>query len=231
MAEDVFDKITDELIDKAIPEYLNDADDNLEDEKECEHVFSDRHNKMMNSLFENVAQKERISKVKRLSKVVAIFMICSISFSLMLLPNACAIKEKIVSLFFKDKNWYSILENNNNKEVVVWQYEGKEVDIAPFTYLPLGFEIKSFKENEYSKRIKLVKKEEYIEIRLAKNEEIKIDTEKITPTYLKINNIPIIYYEKDGRNTFLFSYGDNLSILIGGNAKYENFVKIIEKME
>lgn len=250
MPEDAIDKMIDDLIDKAIPEYLKNSQDELCDvdkalkgetrkkksvksnssKKDDEYVFSDRHNNMMNKVFEDVARKERIKKFDRLSRVVAIFMICSLSFGLLCIPNCSAIKEKVRGLLFKDKSLYSILENNKIEDSI-WMYDEKEVDISPFTYLPLEFDMKIFKESKKSKRIDLAKDEEYIKIKLVETYKDKFDTENIEEVeYLNINNIPVMHYEKDGESNFIYNYKD-YTISIYSNAEYKILTRIIEKME
>lgn len=252
MPEDAIDKMIDDLIDKAIPEYLKNSQDELCDvdkalkgetrkkksvksnssKKDDEYVFSDRHNNMMNKVFEDVARKERIKKFDRLSRVVAIFMICSLSFGLLCIPNCSAIKEKVKGLFLKDKKWYSILENNSGDgmEENIWTYNGEKIDISPFVYLPLDFDISSFSDDDYLRRITLKKDEEYIKIKIISDNTTKFDTEDIESTYIIMNNIPIKYYEKQGKNNFIYNYKD-YTISICSNAEYNILKKIIEKME
>lgn len=147
MEKDFFDKILDQVIEEASTIYV-------ENEKiEASHLddieFSDIHKQKMKNLFKEIKREESRKKAVRLTKKIAVIVLCALVITAGLVTSVQAWREQVVKFIMKnnDDNYMSIKfgddseEELNNEEVVSGDDEENAfiIDDMKFLYLPDGF--------------------------------------------------------------------------------------------
>ena len=113
MSKEIYDKILDELISEAVQNC--EIDD--ENDSNSEVVFSKEHTEKMNKLFNEMKRKEKLDRILRLSKKVAIIIVVLGIVMVVTTPKISAWKEVIKKFFVKEEDKYSWIVYNDPDRV------------------------------------------------------------------------------------------------------------------
>lgn len=155
MKKEFVDKIFDELIEEAATMCIENEEINNEEIEKVE--FSDLHNKKMEKLFKEVKRADTRKKAVRLTRKVAIVILCAMLITTVLITSVRAWREEVVKFIMKnnDDNYMSIKFGDTRYDESGEKVESGDInknepfviDDLKFIYIPEGFKFEK-KETE-----------------------------------------------------------------------------------
>lgn len=230
MENKFLDKMYENMLEEAAMMYLK--TEKVSKTKNVE--FSELHEQKMKKLFRKVKNQEKIKSINKISKKVAIVLICALIITCGLITSVKAWRKEVIKFIMKnnDDNYMSInfgeeersIDNNIN------YYKTDEIH---FMYLPEGFTYYKDKKNNKINSISFCKEEEkFILLKEDINKFMKeADIEKTCNEKIETKDKEIFKIEKEnGRISFVW-YGEKYAYEVYSNLEEEEILKIIKNIE
>ena len=179
------------------------------------HKFSYKHNKRMKEFLNANSNKHR---QKSSIKVLKIFLIAAILFSMAVTALAITLYREFIVDKFSNHSEYDVIDNSHVKKVT-----SLEINYIPegFVKIEEGDFYCVFKDGD---REFIVEKEEI-------NTTVSFDTEKYHSEIIEINGIKAVYYKSNNDyKGIVFNNGEYL-FLVDGNIQKEQLVKIAQNVK
>lgn len=154
MDKEFLDRILDQALEEASTIYVknDELENNIIEDENVE--FSDIHKEKMKKLFKEVRREDNRRKAVRLTKKVAIIVLCTLLLTCGLITTVEAWREQVIKFIMQnnDNNYMSInvgdVYSENNIDSGDANINKFEVDDIKFLYLPEGFEfVKKYTDN------------------------------------------------------------------------------------
>lgn len=238
----------DEMLTKALREYIKDTENNADPVSKVN--FSKRHEKNMEDIFTAIengtlgnfeeSEKElgnnmieikfKRSSLIKFAKIVA-FILLGIVVSLSVAPRLTAWRSEDSEFYGENQEDYAWHLRNDTTEILESNVENSGEYLEIFGYLPEGFEIKALYENNLRLRIVFedYQNEEFY-LKITKNITKAIDIEDKVYKEIQINNVKVMYTEEEGKNIFLWNYGNDEFYLYSG-CDFTELNKFIENID
>ena len=177
-----FDKLLDNVIEEASEMYLEKEE---KEYKEVEEVmFSDTHNQKMKELFKSVRRNESKKEIVKISKKVAVIVLCTTLITCGLVSTVEAWRKEVIKFIMKnnDDNYMSInfgdtsnfYSGDLSTEEEIEETNTYITDEIKFMYLPEGFEFENKKNEPKYDYFRFINKMEYIDfVRESLEERLK----------------------------------------------------------
>lgn len=243
MKKDFFDKIFDELIEEAATMCLENEEINTGEVEKVE--FSDLHKKKMEKLFKEAKRADIRKKAVRLTKKVAVVILCAMLITTVLITSVRAWREEVVKFIMKnnDDNYMSIKFGDTRYDEYGEKIESGDtnksepfvIDDMKFLYLPEGFEFEK-KEitgrttyyrflNNDNKFVK-IKKEQFLND-LGKDS----DVEESYNEKIKFKDKEVFKVTKEGVRIMYIWYGEREIYNVTSNIEEKETLKFIENIK
>lgn len=233
MENKFLDKMYENMIEKAAMMYLK-----TEKVSKTKNVkFSEVHEQKMKKLFRKVKNEERIKNINKVTKKVAVILVCTLAITCGLITSVKAWRKEIVKFIMKnnDDNYMSIKFGEEQEESGdIEETNQYKTDEIHFMYLPEGFEVSELDLNQFSEGVffrnnngdYIITLREYISEFLKDADIEKTCSEKIKTKDKEIFKI----VKEDKRMSFVW-YGEKYAYEVYSSLGEEEILKVIKNIK
>ena len=232
MENKFLDKMYDNMLEEAAMMYLK-----TEKVSKTKNVkFSEVHEQKMKKLFRKVKNEERIKNINKVTKKVAVILVCTLAITCGLVTSVKAWRKEIIKYIKKnnDDNYMSIKFGEDQEESGdIEETNQYKTDEIYFMYLPEGFEVVESNLNKSLQSILFRSDVNYIIILREQICEVlkESDIEKTCSEKLKTKDKEIFKIVKeDGRTSFLW-YGEKYVYEVYSDLEEEEILKVIKNIK
>lgn len=239
MEKDFINKIVDQLLEEASSKYLENEEEKIKEVDDSE--FSDIHKQKMKKLFKEVRKNETRKKAVKITKRVAVIVLCAILITGGLITSVEAWREEVVKFILKNNsdNYMSIEFGDNRYEIsgeIYENYENNsyETDEIKFLYLPEGFEIEYEKATDAYVQYSFINNDKFIRLKeekLENNYSKKADIENTDNEKFEIGNKEVFKVEKENSRMQYIWYDEVYSYSVTANIDEKEILKFIENIK
>ena len=232
MENKFLDKMYENMIEEAAMMYLK-----TEKVSKTKNVkFSEVHEQKMKKLFRKVKNEERIKNINKVTKKVAVILVCTLAITCGLITSVKAWRKEIVKFIMKnnDDNYMSIKFGEEQEESGdIEETNQYKTDEIHFMYLPEGFEVSELDLNQFSEGVffrnnngdYIITLREYI------SEFLKdADIEKTCSEKIKTKDKEIFKIVKEERTSFVW-YGEKYAYEVYSSLGEEEILKVIKNIK
>lgn len=232
MENKFLDKMYENMIEEAAMMYLK-----TEKVSKTKNVkFSEVHEQKMKKLFRKVKNEERIKNINKVTKKVAVILVCTLAITCGLITSVKAWRKEIVKFIMKnnDDNYMSIKFGEEQEESGdVEETNQYKTDEIHFMYLPDGFEVSESDSNQLSQSVFFRNSNDnYIVIlrEYIKKFSKEADIEKTCSEKIKMKDKEIFKIVKEERTSFVW-YGEKYAYEVYSNLEDNEILKIIKNIK
>lgn len=232
MENKFLDKMYENMIEEAAMMYLK-----TEKVSKTKNVkFSEVHEQKMKKLFRKVKNEERIKNINKVTKKVAVILVCTLAITCGLITSVKAWRKEIVKFIMKnnDDNYMSIKFGEEQEESGdIEETNQYKTDEIHFMYLPDGFEVSEADSNQLSQSVFFRNSNDnYIVIlrEYIKKFSKEADIEKTCSEKLKTKDKEIFKIVKEERTSFVW-YGEKYVYEVYSDLEEEEILKIIKNIK
>ena len=233
MENKFLDKMYENMLEEAAMMYLK-----TEKVSKTRNVkFSEVHEQKMKKLFRKVKNGERIKNINKVTKKVAVILVCTLAITCGLVTSVKAWRKEIVKFIMKnnDDNYMSIKFGEDQEESGdIEETNQYKTDEIHFMYLPEGFEASRLDSNQFSQGVffsdnngnYIVTLREYI------SEFFKdADIEKTCSEKIKAKDKEIFRIVKEDERVSFVWYGEKYVYEVYSNLEEDEILKIIKNIK
>lgn len=227
----------DEELEIALREYVQNTEITANEKVK----FSKKHKQKMNKLFEDVKNYdfEKIAasdtkgnayqfNVRKFARV-AVFIILALLITIMVTPSMVAWRKEELGLYGGESGEYSWILPDDITGILENNPDDKMKYMKIFGYATEEYEIQEISSMAVSQYLKINVNDRNFFLRIYKDINQAIDVEEIMQKKLNINNIEILFLEKENFYSFVWEYNDR-AFRLYGNLDFDEMVKIIENI-
>lgn len=232
MENKFLDKMYENMLEEATMMYLK-----TEKVSKTKNVkFSEVHEQKMKKLFRKVKNEERIKNINKVTKKVAVILVCTLAITCGLVTSVKAWRKEIIKFIMKnnDDNYMSIKFGEEQEESGDTEETNQyKTDEIYFMYLPDGFEVSEFESSKLLNGIAFQRDIDYI---MTLREYVggflkEADIEKTCSEKIKTKDKEIFkIIKEDGRMSFVW-YGEKYAYEVYSSLGEEEILKVIKNIK
>lgn len=192
-----------------------------------EHVFSEKHEKDMNQLFEKERKIHSSNKTKIYLRRAAAIFIAVISISIATISSVNALRIRFLNFISEITQQDTTIHfADENTELPLYKFEN-----MTFEYIPKGFYLIESSKAGNSLSLEFKNNNEYFDFYLKSlKSALSIDTENSLVKELEINGKKALYSEKNNSRILVW-YDDSNAYVLTGNISENELIKIAENIK